>query len=66
MRVFTFITVHLINELSVIEGNNDGQIDIWQSEVDALTTAANYLNQLLWQQTERWGREALMPENLIF
>lgn len=49
-----------------VDGDNDGKVDIWKSEVDALTTAANYLNQIGWQSQERWGREVKLPENFAF
>ena len=49
-----------------IDGDNDGKVDIWKSEVDALTTAANYLNRIDWQAKERWGREIKLPENFAF
>jgi membrane-bound lytic murein transglycosylase B len=49
-----------------VDGDNDGKVDIWKSEVDALTTAANYLNQIGWQSKERWGREVTLPENFAF
>jgi membrane-bound lytic murein transglycosylase B len=49
-----------------IDGDNDGKVDIWQSEVDALTTAANYLNKIGWQSKERWGREVKLPKNFAF
>jgi len=49
-----------------IDGDNDGKVDIWKSEIDALTTAANYLNQIGWQSKERWGREVKLPENFAF
>ncbi|MFT6919738.1 MAG: membrane-bound lytic murein transglycosylase B [Cognaticolwellia sp.] len=49
-----------------IDGDNDGKVDIWQSEVDALTTAANYLHKIGWQSKERWGREVKLPKNFAF
>lgn len=49
-----------------VDGDNDGKVDIWNSEVDALTTAANYLNQIGWQPKERWGREVQLPESFAF
>lgn len=49
-----------------VDGDDDGKVDIWQSEADALTTAANYLNQIGWQAKERWGREVTLPENFAF
>jgi membrane-bound lytic murein transglycosylase B len=49
-----------------VDGDNDGKVDVWKSEVDALTTAANYLNKIDWQSKERWGREVKLPENFAF
>jgi len=49
-----------------IDGDKDGRVDIWQSEVDALTTAANYLHKVGWQHQEHWGREVLLPEGFDF
>lgn len=49
-----------------IDGDNDGKIDVWQSEVDALTSAANYLNRIGWLQKERWGRQVKLPEDFAF
>ncbi len=49
-----------------VDGDNDGNVDIWQSEADALTTAANYLNKIGWQAQERWGREVKLPEDFAF
>lgn len=49
-----------------VDGDNDGKVDVWESHVDALTTAANYLNKIGWQPKERWGREVKLPENFEF
>jgi len=49
-----------------IDGDNDGKIDLWQSETDALTSAANYLNSIGWREKERWGRQVTLPENFAF
>ncbi|WP_252738860.1 lytic murein transglycosylase [Colwellia sp. D2M02] len=49
-----------------VDGDSDGKVDVWQSEVDAITTAANYLNQIGWQSKERWGREVKLPDNFAF
>ena len=49
-----------------VDGDNDGNVDVWQSEADALTTAANYLNKIGWQAQERWGREVKLPEDFAF
>jgi membrane-bound lytic murein transglycosylase B len=44
-----------------IDGDGDGQINLWDSEADALTSAANFLSQLGWQPGFRWGREVQLP-----
>ena len=44
-----------------IDGDGDGQINLWDSEADALTSAANFLSQLGWQPGFRWGREVTLP-----
>jgi membrane-bound lytic murein transglycosylase B len=49
-----------------IDGDNDGKIDLWQSEADALTSAANYLNNVGWLEKERWGRQVKLPKNFAF
>jgi len=49
-----------------IDGDNDGIVDVWQSEADALTSAANYLNSIGWLEKERWGRQVKLPENFAF
>lgn len=49
-----------------VDGDNDGVVDIWHSEIDALTTAANYLNKIGWQTKERWGREVILPEHFAY
>lgn len=49
-----------------IDGNSDGQINLWESEEDALASAANFLSQLGWQPGFRWGREVKLPEGFDF
>jgi membrane-bound lytic murein transglycosylase B len=44
-----------------IDGDGDGKADLWNSEKDALTSAANFLNKLGWKPGLRWGREVLLP-----
>lgn len=46
-----------------VDGDGDGKVDLWNSTADALTSAANFLQQLGWKANERWGREVLLPEN---
>jgi membrane-bound lytic murein transglycosylase B len=49
-----------------IDGDGDGLIDLFNSERDALASAANFLHQLGWQAGYRWGREILLPENFDY
>lgn len=44
-----------------IDGDGDGRVDLWASPTDALTSAANFLQQLGWQTGARWGREVRLP-----
>ncbi|MFQ3208141.1 MAG: membrane-bound lytic murein transglycosylase B [Glaciecola sp.] len=44
-----------------IDGDGDGKIDLWNSEKDALASAANFLNKLGWKPGLRWGREVAIP-----
>ena len=49
-----------------VDGDGDGQANLWDSEADALTSAANFLNNLGWNQGTRWGREVMLPENFDY
>ncbi len=49
-----------------VDGDGDGIADLWNSEVDALTSAANFLQHLGWKADERWGREVLLPVDYPF
>lgn len=49
-----------------VDGDGDGSIDLWSSEVDALTSAANYLARLGWRRGERWGREVALPDGFPY
>ena len=49
-----------------VDGDNDGQINLWDSEADALTSAANFLAQLGWQPGFRWGREVMLPNDFDY
>lgn len=44
-----------------IDGDNDGIIDLYNSERDALASAANFLWKLGWKPGLRWGREVILP-----
>jgi len=49
-----------------IDGDGDGKADLWNSTDDALSSAANFLNQLEWERNERWGREVTLPANFKY
>jgi len=49
-----------------VDGDGDGKADLWNSTTDALTSAANFLNQLGWQRNERWGREVKLPTDFSY
>ncbi|MGB1262431.1 MAG: lytic murein transglycosylase [Cognaticolwellia sp.] len=49
-----------------VDADHDGKVNVWQSELDAITTAANYLNKIGWQANELWGREVKLPEDFAF
>ncbi|MGK0440770.1 MAG: membrane-bound lytic murein transglycosylase B [Pseudohongiellaceae bacterium] len=44
-----------------VDGDGDGRADLWNSIPDALTSGANFLQQLGWKRDLRWGREVQLP-----
>ena len=48
------------------DGDGDGKIDLWNSELDALESAANFLQHLGWDAGYRWGREVSLPANFDY
>lgn len=49
-----------------VDGDGDGQINLWESEQDALTSAANFLKSLGWKTGYKWGREVRLKEGFDF
>ncbi|WP_133407316.1 lytic murein transglycosylase [Parashewanella tropica] len=49
-----------------VDADGDGKADLWNSEIDALTSAANFLQHLGWTRAERWGREVKLPKGFDF
>ena len=49
-----------------IDADKDGQLNVWHSLADALTSAAHYLNTIGWNQQEIWGRQVLLPKHFDF
>jgi len=46
-----------------VDGDGDARIDLIESEVDALTSAANYLSQIGWHSDQAIMLEVQLPEN---
>ena len=46
------------------DGDGDGYADIWKSEVDAMTSIANYLMHAGWRRNEPWGFAVNVPATL--
>ncbi len=49
-----------------VDGDGDGDINIWNSLPDIFASAANYLARIGWVDDERWGREVVLPANFDF
>lgn len=48
------------------DGDGDGKVDLWNNELDALASAAHFLQNLGWNSGFRWGREVLLPEGFDY
>ena len=46
------------------DGDGDGYADIWRSEVDAMTSIANYFVNAGWRRGEEWGFAVNVPASL--
>jgi membrane-bound lytic murein transglycosylase B len=46
-----------------VDYSGDGRKDIWRSLPDAFASAANYLSDMGWRKSQRWGREVRLPED---
>ncbi|MEQ8268865.1 MAG: lytic murein transglycosylase [Parvibaculum sp.] len=49
-----------------VDFDGDGRRDIWNSEADALASAAHYLQQSGWQQGAVWGYEVKLPQGFDY
>jgi membrane-bound lytic murein transglycosylase B len=49
-----------------IDGDGDGKIDLFNSEKDALASAAHFLWKLGWETGLRWGREVKLPSGFDY
>jgi membrane-bound lytic murein transglycosylase B len=44
------------------DGDGDGKKDIWNNASDAFASAAYYLQQAGWKESETWGRQVKVPD----
>ncbi|XOZ32722.1 lytic murein transglycosylase [Halomonadaceae bacterium KBTZ08] len=49
-----------------VDADGSGEIDLWNSVPDALTSAGHLLESLGWNEGERWGREVQLPEGFDY
>jgi membrane-bound lytic murein transglycosylase B len=49
-----------------IDGDGDGVVNLWESEKDALASAAHFLWKLGWTPGLRWGREVQLPQGFDY
>ena len=49
-----------------VDQNEDGKVDIWGSDADALASAANLLSQAGWKRGQGWGYEVVLPSNFDY
>lgn len=47
-----------------VDGDGDGKRDVINSLPDAVESAANYLSQIGWDDSVKWGREVKITKNL--
>ncbi len=49
-----------------VDGDGDGNRDLWNNPADALASAASYLKESGWRAGESWGEEVRLPEGFAF
>ena len=47
-----------------VDFNKDGKKDIWNTIPDVLASAANYLSSTGWDNSQTWGREVIVINNI--
>lgn len=47
-----------------VDGDGDGNADIWNSRADTLHSIANYFRDAGWRTGQPWGVRAIVPDNL--
>lgn len=49
-----------------VDFDGDGRRNVWTSPVDALASAANYLNRMGWSSGHTWGYEVRLPSGFDY
>jgi membrane-bound lytic murein transglycosylase B len=49
-----------------VDFDGDGRRDIWNSPIDALASAANYLARMGWESGKTWGYEVSLPNGFDY
>lgn len=49
-----------------VDGDGDGQIDLWRSPADALASAAHLLANAGWDRGKAWGYEVTLPKGFAY
>lgn len=49
-----------------VDGDDDGRVDIWGSDADALASAANLLATSGWKRGQGWGYEVILPSGFDY
>lgn len=49
-----------------VDGDGDGQRDIWRSIPDVMASTAHYLAEAGWQAGEPWGAEVSLPDDFDY
>jgi membrane-bound lytic murein transglycosylase B len=53
-------------EAYAVDFDGDGRRDVWNSPVDALASAANYLQKSGWVPGKTWGYEVVLPQDFDY
>ena len=53
-------------EAYAVDFDGDARRDVWNSEADALASAANYLRESGWVSGRTWGYEVVLPQNFDY
>ena len=49
-----------------VDADKDGIVDLWNSQEDIYSSAANFLKHLGWKKGQKWGREVTIPKNFDY